>query len=210
MQKVLMSMLVVIAVCGVVFGQVDDPKSAVNNASSWFDDAGSHGLKLISGNLSEDPFARYFPLSGLAVSGPNSVFPDSAEVAVAFTPRANVTIDALLAAVQWGQGKNEVVLSLAQDSNDSPGTIIASFPVANLPGNETCCRVAVADHVGVAVMAGTKYWMIATTDSSDADFFGQWCLNTRDMRPHEIAQNYDNTGWIVENYVQPAYAVLGR
>jgi hypothetical protein len=208
--KVLMCLLVVIAVGAVAFGQADDPKSTVGNATSWFDDAGSHGLKLISGNLSKDPFARYFPLYAFPVSGPNSVYPNSAWIAVAFTPQTNATVHALLVAVQWSQGTEEVVLSLAQDANDSPGTIIASFHVTKLPLTETCCQLTVADHVGVPVMAGTKYWLIASTDSSDDDFYGIWAYNTRDMRPYEYAVNYNNDGWIVANYVLPAYAVLGR
>jgi hypothetical protein len=59
------------------------------------------------------------------------------------------------------------------------------------------------------VNAGTPYWVVASTDSSDTGFNGSWEYNTTDMLDGGPIGFFDGTTWSVGNGSQVAFEVLG-
>ena len=131
-------------------------------------------------------------------------------LAVPFTPSANASVKKVEAALSYISGTNQVLLSVNNDNNGLPGNAIATFRVKNLPAFGSCCTFAAAtSKAGIPVIQGVQYWLVVTTDSHDADFFGAWDDSAIDMRPYPSAVNPDGT-WRIQNGVLPAYAILGN
>jgi hypothetical protein len=163
-------------------------------------------LSKIAGNVNNDyPHATYFCCDGDTIVGPSAGGP--IWYAVAFTPTANATVTKIVVPIQYSSGTNEVVLSLNHDASGVPGTVIQSWHLHNLPKFGTCCTLRVVKTTGILVTAGTQYWLVASTDSTGADFSGAWNLNTVDMRYHPIA--YYNGTWQAESGVLQTFAILG-
>ena len=99
-------------------------------------------------------------------------------LAMPFTPKSNSTVKQVQAAIQYSSGDNQINLSLYNDVNGAPGTLLAGpVTVTNLPGAWTCCTLAVANFSsGVAVTAGKQYWVTADTPAfgTGSDFVGGW------------------------------------
>jgi hypothetical protein len=168
-------------------------------------------LQTIAGNLNiHHPYGLYFCCFGWTASGPNGGNKQMIWLAVPFTPSANATVKKVEAAMGYIGGTNEVVLSVNSDNSGLPGAAIATFHIKNVPVLGACCKLATGTSAaGIPVTQGTQYWLVVSTDSHDADFFGVWDWSTTDMRSYPSAINPDGT-WRIQNGVLPAYAVLGN
>jgi hypothetical protein len=169
-------------------------------------------LSVIAGNLSKYPDGVYFCCYGFTVSGPDSFLGAAYWVAVPFTPTANATVNELEASVGWGQNGTEgVTLSLNSDNNGLPGTALFSRNVTTLGDFGDCCTVAAAkDATGVAVTAGTQYWVVASTSTSTDSTYDAWAFNSTNMTYSTYAAYSSTSGtWSTGSFVLPGFQVLG-
>ena len=167
-------------------------------------------LTTIFSNISRYPYARYFCCYGWTLSGPSSGLGEQIWLAAPFTPTTNITATKVEVAAGWFGGTNELVISIAADSNGLPGNTLASKDVSNLFDFGTCCTLDVAHFSsGVALTANTQYWVVMSTDSSDADFEGAWAINTTDDRSYTFAVN-EGSGWGTSSAFLGGYGVFGQ
>jgi len=175
-------------------------------------------LITISSNFSTYPLATYFSIWGNTIAQGGQNFPFQTWVAVAFTPTANATATKLeVSAGRQGGGGAGFEVGLYSDAGGIPGTVLKSVHVSKLPVYGECCDVATANlgH-GVALTAGTQYWVAVTTTANDPNIYA-WAFNSTNMSAQlsaswcQGASTYcgSNSGvWVPYNYVQLGYAVL--
>jgi hypothetical protein len=134
-------------------------------------------------------------------------------LAMPFTPKQNSHATILQAAVGLFEGTNQFQLALFNDHNAAPGTALATVTVTDAPPANTCCQLVAGQlgTPGVALAAGTQYWVVAKTDDVNApDFSGIWAFaNSGLVSVHDL-QPDGQTGWsTVENGGGLAFAVKG-
>jgi hypothetical protein len=134
------------------------------------------GLVTIFSNLANSyPKGKYWCCTGYNVMGPNSGAGEQ-WMAAAFTPNANHTVTKIEVGVGYSQqGTNGVVVSLNRDNNGVPGKALKTWNASGLPRFGTCCAlVAKSDSSGIPVSAGTRYWIVLTTNSNESDTVDGW------------------------------------
>lgn len=169
------------------------------------------GLTTIAGNLSKYPYGVYFCCYGFTISGPDSIIGATYWDAIPFKPTSNVTATKLEASVGFVTGTNSVALSLNADNNGLPGNVLATADASNLGTFGDCCTLAVVggSKAGIALTAGTQYWVVVYTDTTSANTWDAWAFNTTDMRDYPYAY-YSGGVWGASEGVLPGYAVLGH
>jgi hypothetical protein len=182
-------------------------KSAIHVAPQEADVA----LKKIFSNLGKSKTNLYLDTTGWSLSGPTSSDGFTQFVGMAFTPKANSTVKQVEVAAQYISGANQVNLSIYGDTNNAPGTLLVGpVTVTNLPTFGTCCALAIANFgAGVAVTAGTQYWVVADTPSSGtgSDLAGVWDFV---VPPIAGGFNVNGSGWFSNDVnTQSAGEVLG-
>ena len=170
------------------------------------------GLTTIYSSLGTDPKNLYNYIDTWLLSGPNSIVIISDFIALPFTPKSNSHISEVRAAIlYYGDGADQVNLSIYADSKGHPGRLLAGpVTVANLPKSFTCCQLAVADFASVPVKGGTQYWVVANTPKTGqgSDFLGEWAGAVSPMLM--MAGDAEQTGWVAFNgNGLPAGDVLG-
>jgi hypothetical protein len=162
-------------------------------------------LKKIYSNLGKTKGDLYQDNVSWTLSGPKSEAGYTQFVGMPFTPASDSHVTEVEVAVQYGgAGANQIDLSIYEDREGAPGTLIGGpVTVAGLPDFLTCCTLTVADFPPVSVTGSKHYWVVANTPSSGkgSDFYGGW-----DFIPSSIAQALDNgTGWTAtEGFSQEA------
>ncbi|HXM60545.1 MAG TPA: choice-of-anchor R domain-containing protein [Terriglobales bacterium] len=182
------------------------------------------GLKTIAGNLSTYPYGTYFCCFGNTISGGGSDFLSTQFwEAIPFTPAADATVTRMEVSVGAFDTADAGAfqIQLLADNNNSPGDVIKTFDIKTEPIYGTCCTLDVGnDKAGIAVTAGTQYWIAVTTSKKQTTLAGGWAFNSTDMRSHEVASwcspkdTYCGDGgvWVVGQSGDPipGYAVLGH
>jgi hypothetical protein len=133
-------------------------------------------LKIIYSNLGSATDA-YNDTGGWSVAGPNSSGGFTQFIAMPFTPKSDSHVYGVQVAVEYQSGANQVNVSIYNDANGSPGTLLSGpIIVTGLPASGTCCTLAAARFPAVAVAAGTQYWITVDTPISGtgSDFSGGW------------------------------------
>jgi len=153
-------------------------------------------LTKIYGNLGSKTDA-YSDENSWVVAGPNAQSGVQHFFGLSFTPKANAHISQVQAALQYGgSGANQVNLSIYTDASGVPGTLLAGpVTVTNLPESGTCCTLAIANFTPIAVIEGTRYWVVADTPSSGtgSDFYGAWDWVPKPLYPQAYSTG---SGWI--------------
>jgi hypothetical protein len=95
---------------------------------------------------------------------------DNIAIGETFTPSTTGTLSRIVVALNYAFGTNAATISLQADAGGVPGAVLESFSVSNLPpldGNYQT-PTTVTDATNAALVAGTPYWVVAstTTDSS--------------------------------------------
>jgi hypothetical protein len=155
-------------------------------------------LKQIAGNLGTYyPKGLYFCCYGFTITGPNnSLGIGQYWDAVAFTPAANATATEVDAGVAYVEGTNGVVLSLTSDAGGIPGTVLWSGNAKNLGNFGSCCTLAVGKiKGGVALTAGTQYWLTVTTNKAEANEYAAWAFNSTDETDTQTIASNTGSGW---------------
>jgi hypothetical protein len=159
------------------------------------------------------PNGLYFSGEGETIyaSGGSSQF-----VAGGFTPTANATaVEVQVAVGEFGDGKSSYTLSINADASGVPGTVLASTVVTSAAPFGECCGVVTGKFKGgVALTAGTPYWVAVTLDTKQlqAGDDGAWNLATTDqVDTAPFAFNPNNTGWVAfPTILPPAFGVFSK
>jgi len=168
-------------------------------------------LQKIFSNLGPST-AAYNPYAAWSLNGPASGG-FTQFVSLPFTPAASAHVMLVAAAITYsGSGANQVNISLYSDIGGIPGTLLAGpVTVRNLPTFGTCCKLAYAQFpAGVAVSAGTQYWIVGDTPvtGTGSDLAGAWDF----VPPAKKTFATDpGSGWFssVAAIEEPAGAVYG-
>lgn len=154
---------------------------------------------------------NYNDTDGYCVSGstPSGSTCNTGEqwIGMPFVPKQNSHATQVQTAVGTFGGTNTLVLSIYNDVSGLPGTALKSVTVHNAPTFGTCCTLVSASmgSPGVALTAGTQYWVVATTDDTHAPTFtGAWALAN-----NFIAYNPANSAWASFPSAPEAGAVKG-
>ena len=135
---------------------------------------------------------------GSVVAGKDSTSQPEVWRALPFTPRRDVHVTTLAAAIGWIAGTRKIDLGLYSDSD---GTVGAPLPGAqgsttDIPDSGVCCELAKVrlSGTGVALQAGVQYWLVASPDNENApDFTGLWQDSDLALRAYKQPEFF--IGW---------------
>ena len=156
------------------------------------------------------PKSLFYAPDGLTISGPDTIT-GTIETAVAFTPAANATVSEIDAAVGNILGTNGVVISIYSDASNSPGSSLGDFSVSNLPVFGSCCELAtVKVKTGIALTAGTQYWLVFSTNKKQTTAFDAVSPQEVDQVDAYTQAGNFGAGWkVYTSSVAPAFAIYG-
>jgi hypothetical protein len=210
MRKTLVPACSLVLTAGMLFGQTRAPRRYVsasgNSTASVPAQEVDAALRVIYSNLGSK--TDLYGSNGWWLAGPASGTQEF--ISLPFTPKSDAHVTQVLAAIQYFQGDNQINLSIYSDVNGIPGTLLAGpVTVTNLPNGGTCCTLAVANISPLAIVAGTRYWLVANTPSTGtgSNFEGVW----KDVAKPVVPIAFDGgIGWYNDNaYDLVAGAVLG-
>jgi hypothetical protein len=186
------------------------------------------GLVTIFDNIGKTyPKGTYWCCEGYSIIGPNaSARLPEYRLAVAFTPSANHIVTKLEVAIAHFIGKNQLVLSLSNDAGGLPGMAIKTWLMTGLPVFGSCCTVDTkGDAAGIAVTAGTQYWIVVSVSGDNSDTIAEWNVEDVDqVDTYAVPVAYycsadkngscgNNDAWTLDTSTStqgPAFAVMGR
>jgi len=177
MKKLLSAVSVTMSLVAIMSAPAWAQKPSATSQHNWLASANpkespSHdlapGLVTIYSNLG--PKGSYYnPKGGWIAAGPQDPYTNQQQdVAIPFTPQQNAIVTKVAVPFQYyGYGTNAGTIELAADASGLPGTVLAGRDGANAPVfGSGCCQLSVCNlNKGIALTAGTQYWIIATTDS---------------------------------------------
>jgi hypothetical protein len=132
---------------------------------------------------------------------------DEQWIGMPFTPKQGSHATQLQVAVGIFAGTNAFELALYNDVSGLPGTPLKTVEIHNAPTFGSCCTLVIASlgTPGVALTAGTQYWVVAQADDTHAPTFtGAWALAN-----NFIAYNAAQGGWANFPSAPEAGAVKG-
>ena len=132
-------------------------------------------------NLGPSATNEYYDLNGYCVTGNNQSTCGTTEqwIAMPFTPAQNSHATMIQAAIGILGGTNQFQLALFNDVGGAPGASLKTVEVHNAPTFGTCCTLVTASlgTPGVALTAGTQYWVVGMADDVHAPTFsGAWAF----------------------------------
>lgn len=194
---------------GVLLAQDSELKTAHTTRFGPITPAPKTGPKLttIFSNLGPTSTNTYNATTGYYILGPNnSVGLSEQSIGVPFIPAANSHVQQIQAAVGWISGTSLVNIGLYSDNAGTVGTLLASGHASTMPVFGTCCQLVTVNLKSTAVTAGTQYWIVATSDDSNApDFTGAFAASNLAI----IAGDVGLTGWFSFTTNTPAAAARG-
>jgi hypothetical protein len=144
---------------------------------------------------------------GYYVSGPASALGVEQSISIPFQPKGDCHAVTLRAAIGYDSGTKSVNLGIYSDAGGVVGSLLAQASTSKIPPTGECCQlveVTLAEP-GVALTAGTSYWLVATPGADAPDFEGVWQASNRATLGYEEGQ----TGWFSLSALWPAGAVKG-
>ena len=120
---------------------------------------------------------------GTPVAGRDADSSSETWLALPFTPKANVHVETLAAAIAHIMGTKKIVMGVYTDNGGIPGTLLpgGQASTTNMPESGECCELAMVKlrGTGVPLDGGVRYWLvISTNDRAAPDFYGVWQLTT--------------------------------
>lgn len=134
------------------------------------------GLVQIYSNLGPFSTDTYNPTIGFYLLGPSSFFGFSQSTALPFTPKNNSTVLQVRVPIQWYNdgSADSAQVSIYSDNGGVPGSVLAGPFQIKPPAGFSCCQLTIVTiSPGLAVSAGTQYWVEADGNSS---FDGLWLI----------------------------------
>ena len=160
------------------------------------------------------PKGPYNAFLAVPINGPDTLHGQIA-FATAFTLTAAATVQEVDIAGGWAPGSNAkqpvMQLHIYADANGVPGTELWSGKSA-VEEAGTCCNViAIRVKGGLALNAGTQYWLGATPTPGESSFAGAWDLNVLDQVTITAGAVNQGNGWVAQQ--EPtnfAYGLYGK
>lgn len=116
----------------------------------------------------------YNAFSGYA-SGPSGTSGNTFVWAMPFEPSANYNLTQIDVALGLLGGTNAVTITLNSDTNNAPGTVLATWNEANLPDFGTCCTLEqLLPNSLVTLIAGNQYWVEVNPGAPDSLIGWNW------------------------------------
>jgi hypothetical protein len=203
------SCLFVLLACGALLAQNAELKVAHTTHSGSVIPATNPKptLTTIFSNLGPTSTNFYNDTTGYYVLGPNnSVFLPEQGIGVPFIPAANSHVEQLQLAVGWISGTSLVKVGLYSDNGGTVGTLLSGGHSSTIPAFGTCCQLVTVNIKSTAVTAGTQYWIVATSDDTNApDFTGVFQASNNAI----IAGDVGLAGWFSFTTNTPAAAARG-
>jgi len=165
------------------------------------------GLKIIYSNLGPTPTNNYNDTTGYYILGPsNSVGLPEQWIAFPFTAKASSHVSRLSVAVGWISGTKSIIVGLYSDNAGQVGTALATATTTHIPTDATCCGLATVNIASTAVTKGTQYWIVVTSDDTNApDFTGVW----QSSNNADTAGDVGLGGWFTFSNNWPAGSASG-
>ncbi len=162
------------------------PLSAEKRKNAPLRPNAASGRVTIFSNLNHFFPQPYIPGIGWPIMGNNVLFSIEEWQALPFTPRADVQVNTVKAALSHTSGTNLINLGIYSDSGGLPGSPMpgGQGSIANLPNSGQCCDFATLrlPGDGIALMASTQYWLVASPDNLNAaDFKGLWQISSSNL-----------------------------
>jgi len=164
-------------------------------------------LKTIYSNLGPTVTNNYNATTGYYVLGPtNSLALSEQWIALPFSPKANSHVTVLQAAIGYISGTQRVNLGLYSDNAGVVGTLLAQGHTTSMGAFGVCCQTANVHIASTAVTAGTQYWIVATSDDTNApDFTAVFEASNQSNIGYNVALG----GWFAFSGNVPAAAAKG-
>ncbi len=148
-------------------------------------------------NLGPSSTDRYDSFNGIPVAGNNVPFEPELWQAVRFTARTDSQAKTLAAAIGYISGTRKVNLGIYGDIGGTVGTLLpgGQGSTTEIPDSGVCCELAKVKlpGAGVALIAGTQYWLVASPDNVNApDFKGLWQFSNLAVSAYREPENFIN------------------
>jgi hypothetical protein len=216
--RTLCSLLLLTFACGTLMAQEHSRKFVRGNPGApitpYFNNDGKANVTFFS-NLGGST-SLYSTFGGWVVSGPNETLGFGQEwISIPFVPSVTGHVTQIQAAAGYIAGTNSFQLGIYNDDGSgsglpgNPSTALSHgvATITNAPTwDGTCCAVTVTAKFkspGLAVTAGTIYWVVANTTST-SDFDGAWSWSIQGLGNF----SFDGT-WGEATTAVPAVAVKG-
>jgi hypothetical protein len=185
--------------------------TADHSRSNWYALVPA-GTKPAFSNLdTKYPDGTYFCCHSYTISGPTSTLGKIYGGAAGFKPSATATVSEIALGLGYTSGTNEVMVTLNADNAGVPGKVLASGKATSLPALGSCCVLSHVRFKGVALTAGTQYWVAVFTLKSDANTLAGWNMNDTEEVSEIPCALYTTTagtaGWTAGGCLGPAFAV---
>lgn len=203
--------VVLTLVCGTLMAQSQKPQKIRNVHSSKIVTPAadiSTALKTIFTNFGPTKTNFYNShTGGDLVAGPTNAGGYSEQwIGIPFAPKQNAHVTQLQAALGYVSGTSLVNLGLYSDASGVVGTLLAQGSSTSIPIDGTCCQVVTVTIPSTAVVAGTQYWIVATSDDVNApNLFAIWQPSNSANYGFNDAQG----GWSASSTIWPAGAAAG-
>lgn len=210
LKRALSSLFVLTLASGVLFAQNSHLKVAHTVHSgpvTAMQKAPSSAPQVIFSNMGPSKTNAYNDTTGYYILGPNnSVGLSEQAIGVPFTPKTASHVSQLLVAVQWISGTKLVNVGLYSDAGGTVGSALATAQSSAIPAFGSCCQVVDVTIPSTAVSGGTQYWIVASSDDTNApDFTGVFDASNL----ANIAGDVGQTGWFSFTTNTPAAAARG-
>jgi hypothetical protein len=131
--------------------------------------------------------------AGLPISGSDAISGPEIWQALPFTPKTDVHVKTIGAAIGHEEGTPKIILGIYTDSG---GTVGAPLPggqgsTTDIPGVDECCELAkvTLPDPGLALSANVQVWLVAST-ADPSDFSGVWKTSTRAVRAYQDVTHF--------------------
>ena len=167
---------------------------------------GKASLKQIYSTFNPDRQQKYDCCQGTAIVTRDSPDGFRQSVGIPFIPVEGARLRRIKVAMSHSSGSETVAISLRADAAGLPGEVIQHFQVTALQEFGECCDTVSMSTKGIALTAGTPYWIVARATGMTS---AAWNNNTVGARG-DLAVN-EGLGWIViPDSELTAFAVLGE
>jgi hypothetical protein len=207
LNRVLCSLFFLAFSCGMLLAQAPATAHTLHTGPVTPARLDPAGLKTIYTNLGPSVTDLFNDTSGYEVTGPNNSLAIPEQwIALPFKPKVAAHVTVLQAAIGWQSGSKQVKLGLYSDNAGVVGTLIAGGHSTNLPTFGTCCQVVSVTIASTAVTAGTQYWIVATSNDTNApDLTAVWQSSNEANYGYNVGQ----AGWSAASNNWPGGAAKG-
>ncbi len=171
--------------------------SKVDKPEVSFEGATAGSKVTIFRNFAKNSLGFYDSNNGIAVTGQSVPFRPQIWLALPFTAKTDLHATTLAAAIGYISGTKKVNLGIYSDNDGIVGSVLPDGQVSttDIPTDGQCCELTTVTlpGAGVALTAGTQYWLVASPDNLNApDFSGLWHFSNLAVSAYEQPEQFIN------------------